>query len=100
MYDLFETHFGIHDHSKSSKTKPLSSVALHECEDNTETSLIYKAVERYTKLKINQLFGLNLIEFLSLPKEYCEKLMLLAIEHAKQNTNTLNEIQNSLNNTK
>jgi len=100
LYDLFETHFGIHDHSKSSKTKPLSSVALHECEDNTETSLIYKAIERYTKLKINQLFGLNLIEFLSLPKEYCEKLMLLAIEHAKQNTNTLNEIQNSLNNTK
>jgi hypothetical protein len=100
LYDLFETHFGIHDHSKSSKTKPLSSVALHECEDNTETSLIYKAVERYTKLKINQLFGLNLIEFLSLPKEYCEKLMLLAIEHAKQNTNTLNEIQNSLNNPK
>lgn len=75
LYDLYEINYGIFDHRNASKHKPLSSVAMHECENTTTDSNLYKVIDAYHSRGVKDVFGLNLVEFLNLPTDVCVKLM-------------------------
>lgn len=92
LYDMYENEAGIFNHRTREKDRPLSSIALHEPEDNTSTSRLYAMIEAYRGKGIKDLFGLNLIEFLNLPTEYCTFLMEVATREGNRNNKILNEL--------
>lgn len=100
MSDLYETTYGIFDHISSSKGRPLASVALHESEDNTTTSNLYEAIERYHQKGIKDLFGLNINEYLALPTEICIKLMDIATRDSNEKAKIAQNIENTINQNK
>jgi hypothetical protein len=97
LSDLYETTYGIYDHINPSKGRPLASVALHESEDNTTTSNLYEAIERYHQKGIKDLFGLSITEYLDLPTEICIKLMDIATRDANDKTKIAKQIEDTMN---
>lgn len=82
MYDVYETVFGIYDHMVKREgiyAKPLASVALHESESVCEGSDLYLTMEKFMKLDIYKFTGLNMTEFLKLPREFVS----LIFKHAE-----------------
>ena len=68
----------------------MSVVALYDTEENGRTSLLRARIEQYIKSSVNKYTGLNLQEFLSMPREYvqwvfqfCEDKMKLEDEAYK-----------------
>lgn len=94
LYDIYEHETGIFNHAQRQDKRPLSSVALHETEENTSTSRLYMTIEAYKNKGIKDMFGLNLIEFLDLPSELCIYLMELANKEGAKNQNILSNLDN------
>lgn len=78
MYDMYETTYGIYNHKLPHSQRPWASIALHEGEDICETSSLNQTIEAYHGRGIIELFGLSLIEYLSLPSDMCITLMEIA----------------------
>lgn len=77
LLDIYETVFGIYDHltdSYARKKRPLASVALHESESICEGSELYAFIDRYIKDDIYKSTGLNLTDFMKLPREIVQKI--------------------------
>lgn len=102
LTEAYETHYGIYNHLAEAidVTRPLGSVALHETEENSTSSRLYELISLYMEKNLKNTTGLNLMEFLSLPREYVELLLKLSVKEAKKNLSTLNEIENSINTAK
>ncbi len=77
LIGLYETHYGIFDHTDSQKAKenPLALVTLHECEENSSTSNIHELVNTFITKEIYKNLGISLTEFLSLPREFVNLLI-------------------------
>lgn len=98
MFDVYETKYGLFNHISGldRKLRPLASVALHEMEDNAKTSSLYEAIELYLDKDIMKNFGLNLNEFLDLPREIINKLLELSIKKIQKDSVTLQNVQENL----
>lgn len=84
MRHHYETKFGIFDHDHGDgKDHPLALVMMREAERTNGP--LFERIERFEERQIYQKFGLNLIEFLSLPREVCEFIEHLAIKRQKEN---------------
>lgn len=94
---MYEHTAGIYDHSQREVVRPLSSVALHETEENTTTSRLYSTIEAFKNKGIKDLFGLNLVEFLNLPSEYCTLLLEIANKEGNKNQSILDNLNNTIN---
>ena len=94
LKDLYETHYGIYDHISSNR--PLGSVAIHPNEDNGEGSLLYESIENFSNTRIYEKFGLNLLEFLSLPNDICLKILKVSSSSVNSESNELNQIAKDL----
>ena len=94
LYDLYDINYGIFDHRNAGKTKPLSSVAMHECENNTADSNLYKVIDAYHSRGVKEVFGLSLLEFLNLPGDLC----IYVIEVCSKDSAVKNKIFDGLNN--
>lgn len=77
LNESYEQSYGIFDHN-SSNAHPLSIVSMHENERYTEGTGLYNLIARYLKHPIKDRFGLSLIEFMNLPREYTEELIRLS----------------------
>lgn len=96
LYDMYEVNYKIFNHIGASKKRPLSSVALHEAEDNTLTSNLYEAIDTYQKNGIKEIFGLSLNEYLDLPTEICIKLLETASQEYSKKSSVINGLENDL----
>jgi hypothetical protein len=67
LRDCYETAYGIFNHALDNRGATLSLVAMHEAEDTSSGGLLYERIRQYEKRQVLAYFGLNLIEFLSLP---------------------------------
>lgn len=93
LLTMYDTHFGIYDHlmvRPPIKARPLALVALHECEENGDTSTVNELITNYLDRDIGKLFNLSLMEFLDLPREYVIKLLDLALKKQQAETNIVN----------
>lgn len=94
---MYEISSGVFDHTGKSKTKPLSSVAMHESEDNYYTSSLYQGIELYTKLEIKEFFNMSLVEFMNLPKDIHRMVCEISAKRSKEKNTALSNVQNELN---
>lgn len=98
LYDMYEVNYKIFNHIGASKKRPLSSVALHDAEDNTTTSNLYEAIDTYQKNGIKEIFGLSLNEYLDLPTEICIKLLESASTEYSKKSSVINGLEKDLKN--
>lgn len=103
LLTMYDTHYGIYDHlmvRPPIKTRPLALVALHECEENGDTSTVNELITNYLDRDIGKFFGLSLTEFLDLPREYITKLLELALKKQQTETNIVNGLSDITKNMK
>lgn len=81
--EVYDITFGVNDHDNDSS--PLSLVKMHPTEDVTSRSMLYTRVKRFINLDIHSATGLNLTEFLELPREMVE---LIFAEITAKNSKT------------
>ena len=74
MGEMYESAYGIYDHTKIDPNRPLISVAFHEAEDTLATSALYEQINRFSDLKVFKYFGISLIEYLGLPTYVCNEI--------------------------
>jgi len=77
LNESYEQSYGIFNHS-SAAANPLSIVSMHESERYTEGTGLYNLIARYLKHPIKDRFGLNVVEFCNLPREFTEELIRLS----------------------
>lgn len=93
LYDMYDINYGIFNHIGASVTNPLSSVAMHDAEDNTTTSSLYEAIETYRKNGIKEIFGISLKEYFDLPNDVCIKLLEDASIESSKKSNAISDFE-------
>lgn len=98
---LYETHFGIFNHmeeeAKETITRPMASVALYDMEENGQGSPLYRRISQYIRNGIEKHTGLNLIEFLSLPREMIQFIYAECEKQSKTEVQGMEALQRDLN---
>lgn len=81
LRDTYETLYGIYNHEADNPARPLAVMGMHAAEDAHTGSLLYERIEQFGEKEVFQFYGLNLVQFLDLPRdigmkilETCEKL--------------------------
>ena len=102
MYDLYETKYGIFNHldENLNKLRPLASVAMHDSEDINLDCLLEQTIKTYVKRGIKDIFGLNINEFLNLPMDIAEMLIIISNEEKKNKADILSKVERDLDNFK
>ena len=77
---VYDVSFGIHNHDSPASTNPLNTVAMHEAEDYSRLSGLYRAIERYERQSVATRYNLSLAEYLELPREMINMMTELFIE--------------------
>jgi hypothetical protein len=73
MMELYETHYGIHDHRDS--TNPLASVQYNKCENYIDHYLFESYLEVFLYKGVHKYTGLNFDDFLDRPRYEIEKIL-------------------------
>lgn len=69
MGDLYESNYRIFNHLQSTAHKPLASVAMHQCEDFTDNSLLQNAIRLFIENDIGSYTKMSLTDYLELPSD-------------------------------
>lgn len=94
LMEAYETTYGIFDHDNFSR--PLSLVAMHSGEENAKSSKLYERFRQFRTKNVFKHFGINLLEFLSMPTEYCNYVLELAEEASKEEDIVATNLANHL----
>lgn len=86
LRESYEDMYGIFDHTRFSKHRPLALVAMHPKENPTSHSRLYNTIQRFCNSDINATTGLSLKEFLDLPREYVDLLFRVSTARAQTQT--------------
>lgn len=89
--EYYDVKFGVFDHGTATD-RPLAAVALHDCEENGPTSAMHETVRLFASTNVYKHFGLNLTEFLALPREFTT----LILEVSQEKTLKENKIMSDL----
>jgi hypothetical protein len=96
MRDLYETEYGLFNHLAPHAQRPLAAVALHKQEDlNTNSSLEY-ACRLYVKHRIYDVFHLNVLQFLDLPPDVIEMLIVIAKEQTVSHNKAMAQVEKEM----
>lgn len=96
LYDLVETRFGIFDHIANGQRRPLSTVAMHPAEDFTAGSLLERCIRTYVRKNIQDIFKLNVIEFMDLPMDWIDILVTIADEEQARKKGSMDQIESEV----
>ena len=84
----YETKFGIFDHDyHPNKDNPLALILMQPAE--SVHGALFERIDEFEERQIGERFKMSLIEFLSLPREWCDYLSRQAVKRQKEN----NEVQ-------
>jgi len=92
----YETMYGIYDHDNDPDKNPLALVTLHPKEDVSEYSELYRTINRFAIHKIHEQFGVSLVEFLNLPRDYVQLLFRISTDTAEANQKPIDEAMRKL----
>lgn len=93
---FYETRFRLYDHEKRGAMNPFSSVALHDTGENSSTSALYEVMANYAAKNIGTIFHLSLTEFMALPREYVNNLLMIADKHKQAEITNLDATKKAL----
>lgn len=96
MLDVYESGFGIYNHNIDSE-RPLALVAMHWSEDNTTQSALHERIEQFHERNVYQAFGLNLTEFLELPRDVCIKILDICGKKQSREDRVAQDLQQQFN---
>lgn len=106
LYQAYETAFGIHDYLDEAmqesvqpnpdKKRPLSSVGMHFAEDFSSTSKLYEMIRIFKDRKVFSVMGLNLTEFLDLPHDVCEYILIECSKQQQQEAVVAQQVMGDL----
>ncbi len=96
LSEFYEVRSGVFNHPAAHKTRPLSTVAFHDAEEVTKGSLLEEALQDYLDLDINNFFGLNVDQYLSLPSDIVQILRRLAEKAMQSKNRTMKSMENEL----
>lgn len=83
----------------SADYSPLDIAIMHPKENISEFSALYNRIERFIILKIHEITGMSLPEFLSMPREYVELVFRISAHKAKGDYKTQENIANEVKQT-
>lgn len=97
LYRTYDTVYGIYDHSGGGN-HPLSSVMFHPGESSGGRTKLMDRIDLFDDLQIHRTWGLNLTEFLKLPRDMVQYLIKRTEENnvRKANMNPLNDLEKEL----
>ncbi len=97
LNEMYESKYGIYNHFASgTPQRPLAGVAMHPAEDINQGSLLEEAINTYTNRNIKDTFGLNFLEFISLPMDVCEMLTGAALAILKDKNKQATAVQEQM----
>lgn len=76
----YESDYGIYEH-RDEEADPLAPSILKPTQEYYRSSSLYSYMERYVIQDIKDTFGLNIVEYLSLPTHIAEMLRDVGREH-------------------
>lgn len=89
--EYYDTKFGVFNHGTATD-RPLAAVALHDCEENGPTSALHETVRLFASTNVYKHFGLNLTEFLALPREYTTLILEVSQEKTIKESKVLSDL--------
>ena len=103
LYQAYETSMGVFDHLTQAlrddnvtldphAKRPLSSVAMHFAEDTTSTSILYHRFELFRDRKVYATTGLNWVQFLELPRDQCDMVLLACGRQLEKEAQVTNRV--------
>lgn len=93
LRDVYETTFGIHDHSRETEADALSLVAMREAEDIGSGGLQYERIRQYHEREIKKYWGLNLVEFLDLPTDILTFLLEFSAKQQAKSSQIASDVE-------
>lgn len=96
LNQYYETKLGIFDHIANGDKRPMSTVALYDAETNGHGTVLYGQIEAYIKSNIHKYTGLNLTQFLDLPREFVELITRLCMVQVEKENSVTGDIQKQL----
>lgn len=102
LIDIYETTSGVWDHlsdSHKKKNRPMASVALHDVENMADGFHIHTVIRDFLKNEIYKETGLNLNDFLALPRDIVQFLFKTIQDRKVQEDIEKNKLLNSLGQT-
>lgn len=100
LRQFYETRFDVFDHFNDGDKRPLSTVALYDAEENSTYSSLYARIGQFARSRIKEQFGLNFIEFMSLPKEYIQEMFRVSENITSKESAFTNNLQKQLDDIK
>lgn len=99
LREAYDTKYGIHDHSiEEAVFSPFRLVRFYPKEDITTTTLREYYVERFLKDRVKEHFGYNFSEFLALPIDDADHILLKAHKYNeivnKENGQLIDQFKN------
>lgn len=83
--DAYETQYGIFDHGDPA-AGPLALVEYRAKEDVSEYGSLYRTFYQYHLYEVHKEWGVDIIDFLSMPREYCALMLRISSEKAARMT--------------
>lgn len=98
MLDIYQTAYGIFNHRSPevSKTRPLALVAMHEKENPKAIRIFREHSKKFAMLKIHDILGISLIDYLNLSTGEINDLNAIAEEHLSKRNNVISELTKEL----
>lgn len=96
MQDMYETFYGIYNHLDQNNKNPLASVMLHPSEDISAGSYLEDSIRLYISRGIKDLYGLNFVEFMNLPRDIIRLLLDISSEEASRKSAAISQIESQM----
>lgn len=85
LRDAYDIDYGIYDHVND-RSRPLALAARFDKEDYHEYGGLYRAIYQYNVNEIYKRWGMTVVEFLSLPREFHRLILRITAEDANRAT--------------
>ena len=92
LKDMYKLEYGILN--RTDIRSPFGSVLLNKAENMNNGHILADELRTYCENDIYQIFGLNVLEFLSLPIDVIEDMLLVVGERKEKKDKNLSEIEN------
>ena len=96
MPQLYETQYGIFDHTQPLKHKPMSAIEFNPAYDSFKVSPLIDIIARYEENSISDVLHMTFLEYINLPRHITQLLDEQARAIRKTRDQRLGEINKSL----
>lgn len=95
LTEAYELAYSLYDHNQED-AHPWSLVLSNPKENYTDYSPLHRTIFSYRVRDVYKRYGLNLTEFLELPREFVDLLLEASANEAKEDNATAESIANEL----